>query len=179
MTSSFDEKLDAALKREDWISARRLLQTALKREPHDHWLLTRLATTYYEDRDYDTALRFSEKAFSEQPDCPLVLWDYASALDMTGQTEAAIEVWKQLVDAGAESIAANECSEGLRWAKSLVNDSRYRIALAYGDLGQNRLAVRYLRDHLWHRTSGLPSLYQRREVKERLERLVETVAAAS
>ena len=58
------------------------LRQRLKAEPHHHWLLTRLSSEYYEKRQYALALKYAEKAFTEVPSCPLVLWDYAGALQM-------------------------------------------------------------------------------------------------
>jgi predicted Zn-dependent protease len=167
MSTPAIRRIDRALDKEDWETARRLLLHELESDPDDHWLTTRLATTFYEQRDYQTALAWSEKAMRLAPDCPLVLWDYAGALDMTGQEEAAIAIWRRLIERGAERIAADECGEGLRWAESLVNDSRYRAALSSYDIGKNDDALRLLREHLAHRRPGLPSLYSLREVRAR------------
>jgi tetratricopeptide (TPR) repeat protein len=165
MTALMTRRIDGAMEKEDWETARRLLLEELEQAPEDHWLTTRLATTFYEQQDYAAALKWSEKALTLAPECPLVLWDYASALDMTGQEEAAVQVWRDLIDRGPARIADDECGEGLRWAESLVNDSRYRAALSSYDLGKKKDALRLLREHLAHRKPGLPSLYSLREVR--------------
>jgi tetratricopeptide (TPR) repeat protein len=165
MTTPAVRRIERAMDKEDWETARRLLSREVAAHPDDHWLTTRLATAHYEQEDYAAALAWSEKALRLAPDCPLVLWDYAGALDMTGREEAAIRVWRRLIDRGAERIAADECGEGLRWAKALVNDCRYRVALSYADLGERDEALRFLREHLAHRRRGLPSLYPLREVR--------------
>ena len=165
MTTATTRKIDRAMNEEDWQTARRLILRELNAAPDDHWLTTRLATTFYEQRDYAAALEWSEKAMCLAPECPLVVWDYACALDLTGQEEAAIQVWRDLIDRGPQRIAADECGEGLRWAESLVNDSRYRAALSFFDLGKKKEALRLLRAHLAHRKPGLPSLYSLREAR--------------
>ena len=58
------------------------LRRRLKAEPRHHWLLTRLSSVYDEQRRYALALQYAEKAFVEAPSCPLVLWDYAGALQV-------------------------------------------------------------------------------------------------
>src|SRR5262249_7759537 len=98
-------------------------------------------------------------------------WDYASALDMLGQEREAISIWKKLLTRGEEGIAHGECGEGLRWARSLLNDSRYRIAKAYRDLGNVRMAEWYFKEHLKNRRPGVHSLYNLRIVKKELSDL--------
>ncbi len=170
MSTTAIRRIDHAMDKEDWESARRLILQKLEADPEDHWLTTRLATTFYEQRDYAAAREWSEKAMRLAPECPLVLWDYAGALDMTGREEEAIRIWRRLIERGAERIAADECGEGLRWAESLVNDCRYRAALSSFDLGKTEEALRLLREHLANRKPGLPSLYTLRDVraKERM-----------
>ena len=46
---------------------------------------------YYEQRRYALALRYAEKAFAEFPSCPLVLWDYAGALQALGRHHEALD----------------------------------------------------------------------------------------
>ncbi|HJQ99416.1 MAG TPA: tetratricopeptide repeat protein, partial [Candidatus Polarisedimenticolaceae bacterium] len=45
-----------------WSEARKAINKALKAEPDSHWLLTRLGLTYYEQRKYDTSLKYAEQA---------------------------------------------------------------------------------------------------------------------
>ncbi len=50
-------EIESAIAADDWKNARKLIRAAMKKTPEDHWLLARLALTYYEQRDYATALR--------------------------------------------------------------------------------------------------------------------------
>ncbi len=159
-------RIDAAFDKEAWGEARRLLVHALKAEPDNHWLVTRLATTFYEERDYMRALEWSEKGARLAPKCPLVLWDHACTLDMMNHEEDAIQIWRTLIARGVERIAHDECGEGTRWAESLINDCRYRVALSSFDLGRRAEAMRSLQEHLAHRRPGLPSIYSLKEVRE-------------
>ena len=70
--------------------------------------------TYYEQRNYARALHFSRLAHEEEPDCPLVLWDLACALNATGQIKESLDIFRKLFDKGAYSIAADKHGEGFR-----------------------------------------------------------------
>src|SRR5207253_1294861 len=120
------DRVEALFKEERWTDARQFLQEELRAEPDNHWLLTRLSTTYYEQGDYKEALHWVEKALALAPDCPLVLWDYAGALDMLGREREAIGIYRSLLQRGAERIADDECGEGIEWATSLLTDCVYR-----------------------------------------------------
>jgi tetratricopeptide (TPR) repeat protein len=153
---------------EEWKKAVALVHRLLKSEPDDHWLLTRLASSYYEARDYKSALAFSAKALKIAPRCPLAIWDHACALHMLGRRREAIELWRRLLRRNLERLAFGTCGEGMRWAESLQNDCRYRIGIAYLNESRHALARRFIVRHLELRRAGLPSLYTRREVLRKL-----------
>ena len=141
----------------------------LRRKPKSHWLLTRLSSTYYEERKYSKALALCKRAVKLAPVCPLALWDYACTLDMTGNCKKAIAIWKKLLRRGADAVAYNECGEGLRWARSLLNDCKYRIGIAYRKMGNRRLATSFLRKHCEGRSPSIPSIYKLSLVKRELK----------
>jgi tetratricopeptide (TPR) repeat protein len=169
MSATSIKKIEAAYEQEDWPKARQMLQAELKRDPEDHWFLTTLASTYYEERDYEKALELSQRAMKLASGCPLVRWDYACALDMLDRTDEAIKQWRRLVKAGPKAIANDPCGEGTKWAASLVNDSRYRLAVAYADEGEISKAVRYIRNYLRGRKSGIASIYDEDDAQVRLK----------
>jgi tetratricopeptide (TPR) repeat protein len=156
---STENRIEKYILQEDWQKARSLILKDLNKTPEDHWLLTRLSTTYYEEHKYKKALKIVEKALKYAPKCPLVLWDYAGTLDMVGQHREAIKIWKKLLMIGTDKIAYDECGEGLRWARSLLNDSRYRIGLSYRKMGMLKKASNYIYAHITHRAPGIPSIY--------------------
>lgn len=158
---------------EQWDDARRVIRERLPRNLErcsfeDHWLLTRLSLSYYEQRRYKRALSCSQRAHSVAPRCPLVLWDLAGALDAAGQTHDAILVWRRLIRRGPREVAFAQCGEGLAWATSLVNDCRYRLALVHLHEHRVALARRYLHCHVKQREKGTQSIYSLNEVKRRL-----------
>jgi hypothetical protein len=63
--------IEKAIGAEEWTSARRWIWAELRRHPKDHWLMSRLAITYYEQREYEKALNWDSMALQEAPYCPL------------------------------------------------------------------------------------------------------------
>ncbi len=154
MNDTETRDIEAAMDREDWAAAQRLIARALQASPDDHWLIGQMSAALYEQRHYAEALTWARKALALAPHCPGALWDYAGALDMTRHERQAIKIWQKLLDRGVGDIADGECGEGKRWAESLLNDCRYRIGHAYLDLGEHAKAVRYLREHFGTPTAG-------------------------
>jgi tetratricopeptide (TPR) repeat protein len=169
--TSFDSRLNRLLARGKWAEARKLLAPELARDPDDHWLLARMSAVYYEQRKYHKAFELIEKAHQAAPNCPLVLWDMAGTLDMLGKKEQAIQIYLRLIERGVESIAHDECGEGIRWARSLVTDYYYRLAQCYLDRGQKTRAVNCMRTYLERRALGAQSIYSRKEAKKQLAQL--------
>src|SRR4051812_30842884 len=97
--------IEKLLKAQKWAKARALIQDELLSAPTDHWLWTTLGLTYYEQRQYEKALKCSKRAVELAPDCPLVLWDYAGCLYMTGRESAALAIWTLLLDMDPEAVA--------------------------------------------------------------------------
>lgn len=89
-------EIERAIDAEDWQGARRLIRAGLKKAPEHHWLLARLALTHYEERDYATALQYGLQAVDIAPQCPLALWEVAGAMEMLGQSSAALRVYRKL-----------------------------------------------------------------------------------
>ena len=151
MMRSTSEVINDNLYKENWVKARSLIRKELKNNPKSHWLLTRLGSTYYEERLYRKSLHIAQQAYQLAPSCPLVLWDYAGSLDMVGKHKKAIEVWEKILKMGVTKVAYGEHGEGLRWARALLNDCRYRIGLAYYKIGNLQSAKKYIQQHLKYR----------------------------
>ena len=94
MKTSNWKRIEKAIKTDSWIAARKLIREELKRDPKDHWLLGRLALTYYEQRKYDRALHWNLKALQEAPYCPLLIWDYAGTLAMLDRNNEALLLYR-------------------------------------------------------------------------------------
>jgi len=164
-------EIENAIDSENWVQARKLIRARLNKSPDDHWLLTRLGLTFYEQRRYLKALEYSERAKAVAPDCPLVLWDYAGTLEMLDRPADALKVFERIVDRGIESVAFGDCGEGLRWARGLIADCYYRMAHCRKSLGHLQQARRDYEQHLALRGPGCRSIYPISKVRKELAQL--------
>ena len=167
MLSKIEKLIDA----EDWPRARKAVRDELRSSPTSHWLLTRLALTYYEERRYKLALKYSLKALAEAPNCPLALWDYAGALEMLDQPQAALSVFLHLIRRGIRPIAFGDCGDGLASARGLIADCHYRRASCYVALRRPKMAIKAFKTHLALRGAGCRSIYSIAEVRKELGEL--------
>jgi tetratricopeptide (TPR) repeat protein len=154
--------------KEEWIEARKIILKLLRSEPNDHFLFTRLSTTYFEEKKYKKALEYVQKALRISPHCPLVLWDYAGTLDMLGRSKDALKVYKSLLKMGVSRLGYGEDGEGVRYARTMINDCRYRIGLLYASMGKFYLSSKYIKLHIATRSRNCLSIYNLRKVKKQL-----------
>lgn len=150
------------------------LRRQLKQEPNHHWLLTRLSSVLYERRRYASAVKYAEKAFAAVPTCPLVLWDYAGALQMLGRHQEALDLYARIVTRGVSRIATGECGEGRGWARGLVADTHYRASISLAALGNKKASASAFEQCLDERGPGCYSIYRLDELND--PRLVATRA---
>jgi Tetratricopeptide repeat len=165
----FSDRIYSLFGEERYADARRLLMRQLGQHPDDHWLLTRLSTTYYEERDYEKALRMAQKAYDLAPKCPQVVWDYAGALSALGKADDAIILYDSLIRRGQRSIAHEECGEGMEWADSLVTDCWYRLGLCHESNGDKKKASACFWSFLDRIEVGSESLYNRTDALRHLK----------
>ena len=148
-----------------WLDAKRILESELVTYPTEYWLLTTLSNVYYELRDYKKAFEFSEKALSIAPFDYLVLNNHACILSvLDGKENEAIKLLQRIIRSKLSKIAYGDHGEGMRWAKSLVNDSRVRLALVYLSNNEKTKALKYLNDHLENRERGVFSNFSKKEI---------------
>lgn len=145
-----------------------LLKKALRKDSDDHWLLTRLASCYYEMRQFKKAFTFSERALLLCPRCPLVLWGHAGTLHMLGRIKGAISIYQYLRRLGVKRIAYGPCGEGEKWAASHLADCSFALADCHFALNRHQRAKIYLKDHVRRRAQS-KSIYSMNLVKK-LER---------
>ena len=167
--------IEKAVQAEDWVGARRVIEALLRRKPKDHWLLSRLALTYYEERKYEQALHWDAMALQEAPYCPLAIWGYAGSLDSLGRLGEALALYRQLLSWGEEQLAYGDCGEGIRRARSLIADCHYRIARIWEEKRQWKRAAAEYEIHLSRRKEGYGSIYRIRDVKARYAKVLGNV----
>jgi len=165
--------INRLFKEEKWREAKVILNGWLNKEPDDHWALTRLASAFYEEENYKKSLELVKKALKLKPRCPLALWDFAGTLSSLSRHEEAILIYKKLLRRGVGDIARGECSQGIPWARGLINDCRYRLGLLYGSMDEFHLAIKYTKAYICAHNRNCPSAYDLREVKKYLRAISE------
>jgi tetratricopeptide (TPR) repeat protein len=171
------EAIERAIARDEWVRARRLIRLGLSCEPDSHWLLSRLALTYYEQRHYRRALHYEIKALQIQPYCPLAIWGYAGTLAMLERYKEALEIYGWLISWGEDELAYGQCGEGIQRARSLIADCFYRIAGIHEALGLHKRALLFYREHLSRRNRGTRSIYPLKDVRANMKALQERAKA--
>ena len=68
-------------------------------------------------------MKYAKEAFMQEPDDPLVKYNYAAALMINGLTDDAITQFEEIVALGADYIAFSEHGEGMRWAQKLLRNT--------------------------------------------------------
>jgi tetratricopeptide (TPR) repeat protein len=172
MSGDAGKQIEKAVQAEDWVDARRLIKAELRNAPKDHWLMSRLALTYYEQRKYLQALHWEILALREAPYCPLAIWGYAGTLEALGRLGESLSLYRYLLSWGEEQMAYGDCGEGIRRARSLLADCHYRIASIWEDKRQWKKAAAEYEIYLAKRKDGWGSIYPIGEVKARYAKVL-------
>ncbi len=140
-------RLEKLFESNNWDLAGDLLSSLISRVPNDHWLLTRFGATLYERRRYREAQQVIAQAWSLEPNCPLVRWDFAGVNYALGQKHDAIGEWRSLVHIGPHKLARRKCGEGLPWARGLVSSCCARLAKHEAESGNREEALQWFRKY--------------------------------
>ena len=163
-------RIDDLLQRGDWEKARRLLQRERAADSDNHWVLTQLGVTFYEQRRYREALDWFSRSRKIVPDCPLTLWNLAGALDALGKHAAAIRIYRGLLKSN-KSFEDDPCWESKQWTDQLKSDCVYRLGACFEHQGKNRAAEKSYRQYLDLLLLGTQGSYSLEDVTERIRRL--------
>jgi tetratricopeptide (TPR) repeat protein len=149
-------------------SAKKLIKKELKNYPNDHFLLTSLGNVYYELFEYNKAIEYTQEAIEIAPSCPLAINNHAVVLFMHEKYEQAIDLWQKILE---KKLYSKECTEGKRITKSLLNDTRVRLADAYQGKGNIEKAIFYYKEHLDNRKKGVFSNFTKKEIIKEVDNL--------
>lgn len=147
MAKTTAPSLEALLQQGNWTKARRRIERELQRRPDDHWLLTQLGVTYYEQGQYRAALSPLLESLRIVADCPLTLWNIAGALDALRKTELAISIYTWLLGC-KQSADDDPCWESEEWADSLKADCMYRLGVCFQKLERWESAEHCFRQYI-------------------------------
>jgi tetratricopeptide (TPR) repeat protein len=150
-------------------SAKKLIKKELKNYPNDHFLLTSLGNVHYELFEYTKAIEYTQEAIEIAPNCPLTINNHAVVLFMHEKYEQAIDLWLKILE---KKLHSKECTEGKKITKSLLNDTRVRLADAYKEKGNNEKALFYYKAHLENRKKGVFSNFTKKEIIREVDNLI-------
>jgi tetratricopeptide (TPR) repeat protein len=164
------DKIELLLEREQWKKARALLEKDRAKAPRDHWVLTQLGVTYYEERDYTAALELFLASLKIVPDCPLTLWNLAGTLDALGEPLDAIWIYTWLIEHKA-APRKDPCWESVAWAQALKTDCVYRLGVCFQHLKKAETAERFYRRYIDLLLLGRKGSYAIEQVMRQLRAL--------
>lgn len=152
------KRINEFLDREAWDEARELLQREREREPENHWVLTQLGVTFYEQRRYEEAMELFQESWKIVPDCPLTLWNLAGTLDALGKPAEAVKQYTWLLQ-NSKSPGEDPCWESQEWTDSLLADCIYRLGICLGRQGKPQLAEGHFRQYINLLLAGINGAY--------------------
>jgi len=170
MVSKFDREIETLFAAEQWKAARARLERERLKKPDDHWVLTQIGVTHYEEKNYVEALELFLQSLRIVGDCPLTLWNVAGALDALGNTRAALRVYTSLVNSKV-SPKKDPCWESQEWSDALKADCVFRIGACFEELGQKETAEHCFAQYLALRSLGIEGIYSADEALARMQSL--------
>jgi tetratricopeptide (TPR) repeat protein len=175
---TFSDRINKLFDRQEWTAARKLLLAERAKAPDDHWVLTQLGVTYYEQRQYKKAERLFREATEIMPECPLALWHLAGARDALGDHQSAIRIYSRLL-ASKRTPAQDPCWESNEWTEALKTDCVYSLGFCFRQLGKKRKAERYYREYLNLLMAGAAGMYPAEDVIREIQELRSSNGSAS
>lgn len=115
-------------KSKDWEPLKNYLKRKCREFPKEYWLRTKMAEYLYQVKD-KLCLRYAKEAYLMASDDMLVVYNYACALYLNGDYDKAMACLNVIITKGIDYIAYSEHGEGMRWAKSLLADTKKLISL--------------------------------------------------
>ena len=103
-----------------WDKLVRYLKGVCKRYPKEYYFHVRLSEYSKKVGNKADCLKYATNAFAQEPNDPLVKYNYAVALMYCGRNEDALAQFEGLVALGLDYIAYSGHGEGMRWAKKIM-----------------------------------------------------------
>jgi hypothetical protein len=154
----------------DWGKARKCIVEELSEDPENHWLLTHLGVTYYEQQKYREALTPLLDSLKVVPDCPLTLWNLAGTLDALGKPKLAIRIFTWLLRS-EKTPDEDPCWESEAWRDSLKTDCVYRLGVCFQHLEQWESARHCFRQFIDLLLAGMGSIYTADDAAHRIQEI--------
>ena len=105
----------------------RYLTIICKHYPKEYYIKTVLSEYCKILGAKEGCITYAKEAFDQEPSDPLVKYNYAVALWVSGATEDSLRQFEEIVALGIDYIAFSEHGEGTLWAKKLMRDTKNYI----------------------------------------------------
>ena len=158
------------IEKEDWKAARKAIRRELVDDPDNHWLLTQLGVTYYEERKYRDALKPLLAAFDLVPDCPLTLWNLAGTAVALGKPEIAIPIFAWILRSET-SAEDDSCWESDEWTAALKTDCVYRVGMCFKHMKRWNPADHCFRQYVNLLLAGMKGMYPIEDAAEQIRQV--------
>jgi tetratricopeptide (TPR) repeat protein len=168
--NTLNNKVALLFRQGKWAKARKLLEEERERDPNDHWVVTQLGVTFYEEHRYQEALESFLASLKIVSDCPLTLWNAAGVLDSLGCHAKAVRIYTWLLKAKT-SPDKDPCWESKEWADALKADCVYRLGLCFEHLSKRETAEQCYRQYMNLLATGIEGTYSVDDVLGRVRRL--------
>jgi tetratricopeptide (TPR) repeat protein len=159
--------IEDLIRDEDWKAARKAIRRELTEDPENHWLLTQLGVTYYEERKYRESLKPLLAAFDLVPDCPLTLWNLAGTVDALGKPKIAILIYAWILRSNT-TAADDSCWEDEEWTSALRTDCVYRVGMCFKHMKRWEPAEHCFRQYVNLLLSGMNGMYPITDAAEQI-----------
>ena len=120
-------RMEALEDAKQWDKLVRYLKGVCKRYPKEYYFHVRLSEYSKKVGNKADCLKYATNAFAQEPNDPLVKYNYAVALMYCGRNEDALAQFEGLVALGLDYIAYSEHGEGMRWAKKIMRHTLRHI----------------------------------------------------
>jgi len=120
-------RMEALEDAKQWDKLVRYLKGVCKRYPKEYYFHVRLSEYSKKVGNKADCLKYATNAFAQEPNDPLVKYNYAVALMYCGRNEDALAQFEGLVALGLDYIAYSEHGEGMRWAKKIMRHTQRYI----------------------------------------------------
>ncbi len=149
------------IKHKNWKAAERILRDFLTQAPKDVYALTQLSNVLWNLFKDEEALCYANKAKELAPIAPLLNYTRGRILWSLERYKQSIEEWNIILSMSEKDVAKS--GYGIRWAKSVINDSRYYKADCLYHLFKDKEALTLMKEHLEHRRRGIESDFSKKE----------------
>ena len=120
-------RMEALEDAKQWDKLVRYLKGVCKRYPKEYYFHVRLSEYSKKVGNKADCLKYATNAFAQEPNDPLVKYNYAVALKYCSRNEDALAQFEGLVALGLDYIAYSEHGEGMRWAKKILRHTQRYI----------------------------------------------------